>query len=116
MNQTAFDALIDRLDAEIAQGPVPPHKLSGPFTLSPEYLGSSRLSVEDEMRTELEDRVRAGTPPADRQGAFALQPSTTELIGMGAVPEVPCPPRPPEPPPTTPSPSWFARLFSRRNR
>jgi hypothetical protein len=92
MNPAVFDALIDRLDTEIAQGPLPLRKVAAPPPVSREDIGPSRPSTADLVHTAREMRDHAA-----------------------ALAEPTCPPRPPEPPPAT-SRSWLARLLFRRSR
>lgn len=85
MNPAAFDALIDRLDAEIAEGPVPLRKIAASITIGREDIGPWQPRIEDVIRAERE-ASNLGLP-------------------------LPCPPRPPEPPPATPRRSWLSRLL-----
>jgi hypothetical protein len=116
MNQIAFDELLDRIDAEIAEGPVPLHKIAASITVCRDDVGVSRPRIEDIMRAEREEPDLAAAV-AERlarnhntQATFALQPSRAELCGMGVQPEPdPCPP-------ATPQRSWLSRLLFRRTR
>lgn len=113
MNVAAFDALLDRIDAEIALGPVPPRKIATSTTVSREDADTWRPRLEVPLH-----KVAAAAATPNGQAAFALQPSSIDLLGMGVTPDPDCcPPRPPEPPPaTTPERSWLARLLFRRTR
>jgi len=93
MNQVAFDALLGRIDAEIAEGPVPLRKIAASITVTREDIGPSLPRVEDLVRAALEEQVHSA-----------------------ALVENPCPPRPPEPPPAAPQRSLLARLLFRRTR
>jgi len=101
--------------------PVPDFSAFG-TTVAEAFAGMSGMAAADAEQQRANAQARGTDEPQDlvdnSQTAFALQPSTAELLADGITPDKPCPPRPPEPPTAFAEPDspFLARLLGALRR